>query len=693
MGLNIHANACEPAWTHTLGRGGRPLFGDGGPAFPGPEWLLTDGAGGYAMGTASGCRARRYHALRVLALDPPLARAALLAEVLEAVVTPAGEVVELTTCAFEAAGGERVLAPSGWERLVRFERAPGAVRWSFDLGGGGALTRTLRLVGGGAELAYRLRGVDPAGWSLRLSPMLAWRDHHAVKREADGPPGCEAAGGGEALRVEGEVHGRSVVGEFRLPGGRFAPGGDWWRRVRLATEAERGQEDAEDLYVPGRFEADLSEERVLRLGTPGGAPGAETRPAGPARGVTGDPLAPAAGDFLVRRDAGGESLSSVIAGYPWFADWGRDAFIALPGLLLTDAGSGVDGRGVARAAGVLRSFAGALRGGLVPNRFSDAGDAEYNTLDGSMWFVHAALAWAEAVTAAGAGLLPGWWREAVAAVLDAHLAGTVADGHRGERIPVGVGADGLICAGGDATQLTWMDAACPTPAHPEGEVFTPRGGRPVEVNALWVSNLAGVAAALPGGGRYADAAARAAASFRRVFWSDRLGRLLDCVPAGGRGDETLRPNMLIASSLERSPLSPAERGAVVAAARDGGLVTPVGLRTLPPGDPDYHPRMTGPPHERDAAYHRGTVWPWLIGPYAESVLRAGGFSAGARREAAAALAPLRAYAASGDAACLGQLPETFDAEPGEGGRWVPRGCPAQAWSVAEVRRVSALLAR
>ena len=685
----------EPTWTHTLERGGRPLFEDGGFAFPGPEWLLTDGAGGYAMGTASGCRARRYHALRVLALDPPLARAALLAEVLEAVVTPTHEVIETTTCAFEDADGDRVLAPSGWERLTRFERAPEAVRWSFDLGGGGTLTRTLRLTPGGAELAYRLRGVEPAGWSLRLSPMLAWRDHHALLGEGDGALSCRVAGGGETLRVEGEVHGRSLAGDLRLPGGRFRPDADWWRRVRLATEAERGQADAEDLFVPGRFEADLSEERVLRLATGVAEPG----PPPARRPVSGDPLAAAAADFLADRPAGGEALTTVLAGYPWFADWGRDAFIALPGLLLTDAQAGVDGRGLARAAGVLRAFAGALRGGLVPNRFSDfggdsGGDAEYNTLDGSVWFVHAALAWLDAARAAGAGFIPAWWHGAVFAVLDAHLEGTAADGHRGEEVPVVVGDDGLICAGDGSTQLTWMDAACPTPAHPGGEVFTPRGGKPVEVNALWVSNLAGVAAALPGGhGRYAEAAEHAAESFRRVFWSDRLGRLLDCVSADGAADETLRPNMLIAASLERSPLSPEERSAVVAAAEAGGLVTPVGLRTLSPEDAEYHPRMTGPPHERDAAYHRGTVWPWLIGPYAESILRAGSFSPEARRKAADALAPLRAYAASNEAACLGQLPENFDAEPGDGGRWVPRGCPAQAWSVAEVRRVTTLLRR
>ena len=681
----------EPAFTHTLERGGQPLFASGGLAFPGPEWLLTDGRGGYAMGTASGCRTRRYHGLRVAALDPPLARAVLLAEALGAVRTPDGVLIEISTCAFEGAEGGRVLAPSGWERLVRFERSPEAVRWTFSLGGEARLSRTLRLTGGGMSLRHRLEGVDSTAWRLRLSPMLAWRDHHHLLDEADGPRACRADPGGCVLHVSGSVHGRSAEATLSLEGGHFRPSADWWRDIRLATEAERGQDDAEDLFVPGSFEADLSAERTLRL-EPDGS-GGTPLPLRPKERPTALPAA--AADFRVARPApaDGHALTTVLAGYPWFADWGRDAFIALPGLLLVDRRPGHAERGQAEAAGVLRAFAGALRGGLVPNRFGDdgGGEAEYNTLDGSMWFVHAALAWAEA---RAAPLLPGWWVDAVTAVLDAHLAGTEADGHHGERIPVFVGDDGLVCAGDASTQLTWMDAACPTPAHPEGEVFTPRGGKPVEVNALWVSNLAGAAAVLPGGReRYGEAADRAAASFRALFWSDRLGRLLDVVSADGEPDETLRPNMLIAAALERSPLSAAERGACVAAARNGGLVTPVGLRTLPPGDPGYHPRMTGPPHERDAAYHRGTIWPWLIGPYAEAVLRAGGFSAEAKREAAAAIAPLQAYADSPEAACLGQLPENFDAEPGADGRWTSRGCPAQAWSVAEVRRVAALLAR
>ncbi|BAM02296.1 amylo-alpha-1,6-glucosidase [Phycisphaera mikurensis] len=680
----------EPGWTHTLERGGEPLFaaGAGAIAFPGPEWLLTDGRGGYAMGTASGCRTRRYHGLRVLALDPPLARALLLADTLDAVTSPAGEVFELSTLAFADHAGERVLAPAGWERLVRFERAPAAVRWTFALAGGARLRRTLTLDRGaeGADVAFELTGTEPSGWHLRVAPLIAWRDHHALTGEGGAAIHCACEDGARLVRLGGDLPAGPAEATLSLPTGRFRRDSDWWRGVRLAADAERGQADAEDLFVPGSFEADLLGPRVLRLRrTP--ADDAPPRPR-PGVGVSGDPLAPAAADFLAARRVGAETLTTVLAGYPWFADWGRDAFIALPGLLLVD-------RRLGEAAGVLRAFAGALRGGLVPNRFSDAGGdaAEYNTLDGSMWFVHAALAWAEAATAAGAACLPPWWERAVVAVLDAHLAGTVADGHRGEAIAVEVGGDGLIVAGGADTQLTWMDAACPTPAHPGGEVFTPRGGKPVEVNALWVSNLAGAAAVLPGGERYAAAAQHAAASFLATFWSDGLGRLVDRVSAAGEADATLRPNMLIAAALERSPLSAAQRSAVVAAAEAGGLVTPVGLRTLPPSDPAYHPRMAGAPHERDGAYHRGTIWPWLIGPYAEAVLRAGGFSAAARAKAAAAVAPLRAYAGASDAACLGQLPENFDAEPDAGGRWVPRGCPAQAWSVAEVRRVAALLSR
>ena len=593
-----------------------------------------------------------------------------------------------------------MLAPSGWERLLRYDRAP--------------LRRPLGLRPRRRRHTHPHPHADPpsaASCGTRSipgaptpppgpsasRPCSPGAITNALRREEDGPPRCHADADG-ALRVEASAggHPAPAPATVSLSGGRFRPAADWWRAVHLTTETERGQDDEEDLYVPGAFEADLSEARTLRLSGP--------EPAGfaglpPARRAESDPLAAAAADFLVARRSRHETLTTVLAGYPWFADWGRDAFIALPGLLL------VDGR-LGEAAGVLRAFAGSLRGGLVPNRFSDSGEepsatspgqAEYNTLDGSMWFVHAALAWADAVAAAGGKPPPPWWAEATTAVLDAHLAGTVADGHRpGERVPVGVGDNGLISAGDERSQLTWMDAARPTPAHPGGEVFTPRGGLPVEVNALWLSNLRGAADAHPDAearARWTVAADHAEASFLPTFWNEKLGRLVDCVAPDGRPDETLRPNMLIASSLPRSPLTPAQRGATAAAAEAGRLVTPVGLRTLSPEDPDYHPRMTGPPHARDAAYHRGTVWPWLIGPYAETVLRAGSFSPEARHKAAAALAPLRAYAASNEAACLGQLPENFDGEPGEDGRWIPRGCPAQAWSVAEVRRVTALLAR
>jgi len=675
------------------------------------EWLLTNGTGGYAMGTALGVNTRRYHGLLVAAATPPVGRVVVLSQVVDELILhgdgdrPAQR-LDLSSLLFRSGEDTGLIhAPGGYASIERCDRGA-TVCWTYTFGPV-RVVRELALndLVPAATLRWHVSGWDgPA--TLRVTPLLPLRDFHALASGLETGDYAVAGGGDSATVTRGE-HTAALV----APGGRFEPHADLWRNAVYPRETFRGQDDHEDLFTPGRFVFDLPQ------GTGGGTlavrrmtPAPPPAPAAP-RSVrlaaaaeqlksAGVPhaatLARAADDFVVRRRRGGKPLSTVIAGYPWFADWGRDTFIALPGLMLTT------GR-LKEAAQTLRAFAGALRDGLVPNRFDDYDEtlAHYNTVDGSMWFVHAALLYADAAggadavrgaDAAGGGDAVGtaepWLLDAVRSVVDAHVRGTAAEGHDGRPIPIGVGDDGLIVAGDDHTQLTWMDAAC------GGRVFTPRPGRCVEINALWYSALTGLARHLSpsdaeAAGDYKDLARRVGEGFRAAFTGGPGGGLIDHVRPDGTPSAELRPNQMIACALERSPLTRAARAGAVAAVREH-LLTPVGLRTLSRDDPAYRPHYGGDQMWRDGAYHQGTVWPWPLGSYAEAVLRVGGFSDEARREARAALDGLHAHLCG---AGFGQIHEIFDAEPDADGTHAARGCPAQAWSVSELIRVSALCGR
>jgi 4-alpha-glucanotransferase len=369
---------------------------------------------------------------------------------------------------------------------------------------------------------------------------------------------------------------------------------------------------------------------------------------------------------VVRRGVRAEGVS-VIAGYPWFSDWGRDAMISLPGLLL--ATERFD-----EALGVLQTFARAQRRGLIPNRFDDyGGENHYNTVDGSLWFVHACAAY---LRASGD-------REGFDSLVPACLRVILAY-EQGTDYDIAMDpADGLIRAGNEHTQLTWMDA------QRGGITFTPRHGKAVEINALWFNALTLLAEALPDHdacARLSTLAERAGASFVRAFVNPGSG-LLDCLTPtdeGWEADTSVRPNQIFAASLPHSPLSLEQRREVVRVVRER-LLTPVGLRTLDPSDPAYRGRYEGDLMARDAAYHNGTVWPWLLGAYAEAVMRADGFSERSRAEAGDALRPLIAWLESGWSPA--QLPEIFDGDETPDAPREPDGCPAQAWSVAETLRV------
>jgi predicted glycogen debranching enzyme len=459
--------------------------------------------------------------------------------------------------------------------------------------------------------------------------------------------------------------------------GRYAHEPVWYRSFLYAEEEARGLDCVEDLAAPGSFHFDLSAgEAALVLAAerqdakPEAARGALAQ-AGTLRAKEarrrarfGDPLERAADAYLVRRGEG----RTIVAGYPWFTDWGRDTFIALRGLCLA-TGRYDDARAI------LVEWSSAVSNGMLPNRFPDRSEApEYNSVDASLWY---AVAVHELLQAADAGRTRVGPRErarltaAVGAILDGH--------RRGTRHGIRMDADGLLAAGEPGVQLTWMDAKI------GDRVITPRIGKPVEIQSLWLNALR-IGAGL--GVASAEEWERGRAAVLARFWSDEAGALADVVDVDhepGRVDLALRPNQILAVGGLPFPLLEGERARRVVDAVEGRLVTPLGLRSLAPGEPGYRPRYEGGVVERDEAYHQGTVWPWLLGPFVEAWVRVRGFAPGAKRAARERfVAPLRLHLGE---AGLGHVSEVADADP----PYRPGGCPFQAWSLGELLRLERLV--
>ncbi len=624
------------------------------------EWLVTNGLGGYAMGTLAGTPTRTYHGLLIAALAPPVERTVLVGGCLETL-----EVGDRTVTlhALERTDGSFVGDGPAHLRDVRLDGSMPV--WSFDLGNGLHLDRRVWMAHE-ANTTYIRYAIDGGSALLRLEPLTARRDHHAVAGPADGPGGP----GDGPLRI-------------LAPGATVVPAGRWWRGIRLREETARGQLDATDAWIPVTVQAELRPGRpftlILTAEDDAGAdpeadsPGADRASpelalaqarardrallamadAGSASAEVRQ-LVLAADAFLVRRTTPGfVDGRTVIAGYPWFNDWGRDTMIALPGLCLTT------GRG-AEAATILRSFARVVRDGLLPNDFPDDPRAEpaYHTIDASLWFVQAVRAQVEAGgdTALLHDLLP-----TVRAIVDAHIAGT--------RFGIAMDPDdGLLRGGADGVQLTWMDAKV------DGWVVTPRRGKPVEIQALWINALLELSR-WTGDPSYSAIADVATTSFRGRFWRPERGYLADVVD-GPDGDELdLRPNQLLALSLPHPLVDSTIARSVLAAVRRE-LLVPLALRSLAPTDPAYRGHYQGDRRARDDAYHQGTAWTWLIGPYADAVAR---FDGGP----SAALAAVSSITTHLEVAGFGSVSEIMEPEaPFEG-----RGCPFQAWGVAEVLRV------
>lgn len=645
-------------------RAGRDACGDLARA-ESLEWLVTNGIGGYASGTVAGVRTRRYHGLLVAALDPPAGRTVMVTDVHEQL-----HVEEAAWALGTARWRDGTVAPRGFEHLESFHLEGRTPVWGFAVGDHRLEKRVYMAPDANTTLvAYRLvRGRTPVRLDIKV--LAAYRDYHATTRHGGWRMAVEAdAGEVRVLAFDGarplRIAGRGMAVEACHA---------WHADFDLACERERGLDALDDaLHVatatavlePGAeavlvLTADPGDTEVVRVRRRVAARekavlSAYARRHGRRADPVGRRLALAADEFVVRRDVEGTTGTSVIAGYHWFADWGRDTMIALPGLALETGRPEV-------AHEVLATYARFVDRGMIPNRFAEVGATpEYNTVDATLWFVEAVRLYVEAT--GDAALVQALW-PTLEQIVDHH--------DRGTRFGIVVDeADGLLRAGEPGVQLTWMDAKV------EDWVVTPRIGKPVEVNALWHSALATLAELAPlAGGDAAPWRARAARvrqSFQR-FWRDDLGHLSDVIDGPGGDDPALRPNQIFAVSLPLSPLDPGRWRAVVDTCASA-LVTSHGLRSLAPSHADYRPAYGGDRRTRDGAYHQGTVWAWLLGPFALAHFRVYGNAA----EARSFLDPLVDHLAEYG---VGSLGEIFDGAPPHRAR----GCIAQAWSVAETLR-------
>ena len=631
------------------------------------EWLETNGLGGFASSTIIGLNTRRYHALLAAATKPPVGRFVLLSK-LEETLLIEGMAFELSANRYPG-----VVHPQGFRYLKQFRLDPFPV-FTYEIEGIEIAKSVLMIHGENStaihyELQKNNHPESPKNLQLEIRPLIAFRDYHSTTHENSSinstvvqRPGLASISPYPGLPA---LHLAHNAVQLRIVG-------DWYRNFEYEVERERGLDFSEDLFNPLvlRFDLGRRNQATIIASTEARdvAKISEYRQSEITRrqhtSVSGigcddfsQALAAAADQYIVSR---GEE-KTIIAGYHWFSDWGRDTMIALPGLTLPTGKHEV-------ARSILRTFAKHTDEGMLPNRFPDAGETpEYNTVDATLWFFEAARAYVAYTND----------HEFVRKELYPVLVDVISWHARGTRYGITVDSCGLLTSGAPGVQLTWMDAKV-------GEwVVTPRRGRPVEIQALWYNALcvmedfARKFGDESGQKKYRSMAILASWSFNRLFWNERSGCLYDVINSGAP-DASIRPNQIFAVSLPYSMLSP-ERAKSVVDEVQRHLLTPYGLRTLAPSDPLYRGRYTGGQIERDGAYHQGTVWPWLFGPFITAYMKVYGKSETARKQAEAWVEPLRVHLTD---AGLGQISEIFDGDSPQR----PCGCIAQAWSVAELLR-------
>jgi predicted glycogen debranching enzyme len=623
------------------------------------EWLETDARGGFASGTVGGERTRRYHALLLVASHPPGGRIVLVNGI-EAWIERSNCRTYLSTQRYLP----DVVFPEGARHLTSFTRRPWP-SWHFVLPDGTEILHEIFVSRETSETVLRWQQIGDVGpCRLTVRPLLSGRDYHALHRENSV---CSL----DSLQQGGNVtwHPYPQLPQIgALSSGDYQVEPYWYRNFLYTTEQARGLDCAEDLASPGRFEFDLGERQAVLLFRAGGRLDIDAEQlantlAADRRENAPSPLLAAANSYVVER---GQD-KTILAGFPWFTDWGRDTFIAMRGLQLAT-------RRLAEAETVLSVWSGSVDQGMLPNRFTDAGDvAEYNAVDASLWFVIAVEDFLRAAMKAGyAPRSEARLAQAVEAILDGYA--------RGTRFQIALDSDGLVRAGETRTQLTWMDAKI------GDRPVTPRIGKPVEIQALWINALRIASRWSP---RWTTLEQSARSAFLARFPNPDNGGLFDVVDAdhqAGKTDARIRPNQIFAVGGLPYPVLEGDLARGVVDLVERTLLTPIGLRSLAPDDPEYTPHYRGGPSARDGAYHQGTVWPWLIGAFVEAWLRVHGPSEAAKAEARARFLP--PFLDHLETAGLGHVSEVADGAPPH----LPGGCPFQAWSLGELLRIQSMLA-
>jgi glycogen debranching enzyme len=668
------------------------------------EWVVTNGLGGYASGSIAGATTRSYHGLLVAALIPPVERDVLVTKIDETVELPDKSVLKLGVNEYR----DSTIDPQGYNYLDTLSLEADVPCFRYQLNENITLEKRVWMEYGQntTYVQYALSAASPHAvndgpLTLTFTPFCVYRSHHATTHgDANWHFLVENQGNRCRIRAYDEAPAYVLV---LGPSAQFTSTGNWFWGVKHRRDTERGLPDVEDVYQPGTFRIPmmpgermtivLSAEPQLQAEFGSAQHEAAVEQAWtrhqqrvqqilakanhtkfplPQRDPVLARLALAADQFIVARpantrdsqsDSGQEQHSSdlktIIAGYPWFADWGRDSMISLPGLLLST------GR-YNEARGLLKAFASYTHGGLIPNRFPDSGEApEYNTIDATLWMFHALDRYLKATE--DWSLLNELFLT-LSSIIDWHVEGTI--------YSIGVDpADGLLRGGTTGVQLTWMDAKV-------GDwVVTPRHGKPVEVNALWYYALSCMetwtARYSLDANKFSQLRSKVEENFTRRFWNEEGGYLYDVVDVegvAGQNDASLRPNQLFAASLTPSLLSENQMRSILQKVTEP-LLTPLGLRSLSPDDPSYCKHYNGNQQQRDGAYHRGTIWQWLIGPYVDVHLLIYKDRAAIRT----LLQPLVQHLWD---ACLGTISEIAEPEP----PFTQVGCYAQAWSVAEMLR-------
>jgi len=648
------------------------------------EWLLTNEHGSYSSSTIVGCNTSGYHGLLIGSLNPPVNRIMALANCLEMVIIK-GQSFNLSTFEFNDK-----FTPRGFTLLKQFRQDFG-VHFDYELGKL-KLTKSIYLLRDKdtVALVYDFSSV-PEPLEFVSRPFVGLRDFHTLQRSH--APLC-AKRLGDSILVRHDVP-NSCELFLNCPSVNFVVDRQWWFNFIYRNDRERGQDFTEDLWTPGFFKHRIEKPGKIVLWATLSPPQSRCEPEeltelnidtvrknllrhqenikhkansmrvsrNGSQVSNFETLCLTADAFIAKRQTNNHHRTTILAGYPWFADWGRDAFISLPGLLLST------GR-FDEAKSVLTTFARAADEGMIPNRFDDrSGTTYFNSVDASLWFINAAFQYHKATGDSNTfnkELMP-----TIRWIIESY--------HKGTRFDIHADADGLITAGNYQTQLTWMDAKY------EGLAFTPRCGKAVEINALWYNALCLLAQfdgewdinnpehSVRGLNDYKSMADKVRSSFCELFWNESKNYLNDCILPDGAVEDSLRPNQIFAVSLGFSPLSPSQQKAVVRAVRKQ-LLTPYGLRTLDVQNSRYHGIYTGPQQQRDEAYHQGTVWSFLLGPFVESL-----------KKAAEYIQPLLKHLT--EDGCLGSVSEIFDGDKPH----KPKGCFAQAWGVAELIRAYQLI--